>query len=221
MSTSEFLTERMTSAKARLSYPYLFVPQKATEPGQKDKYGTVLIFEKDVDTRPMREAAMRVAIARWPDAPNMFRTGKLRWPFRNDPETVKDKGYPEGSSFIGSNAGPNRPGVVDANCQDVTDPDLAYAGRYVFATVTVKTWDKRGNKGVSFFLNNVQLLEDGERLDGRRAAADDFQVEEGALAKLSEMDEEAVDAPGDAEGAAPETEDVSPETAAAIADLVS
>jgi hypothetical protein len=213
MGESKLPTERMTTAKARLSYPYLFTPQKATEPGQKDKYGTVLIFEKDVDTRPMREAAMRVAIARWPDAPNMFRAGKLRWPFRNDPETVKAKGYPEGSSFIGSNAGSNKPGVVDASLNDVLNPDEAYAGRYVFANVTVKTWEKRGNKGVSFFLNNVQILEHGERLDGRRSAQDDFEVQESALASLSDMGEEAVDAPAEAEEA-------SPGTAAAIADLV-
>lgn len=215
MSGSEHLKERITSAKARLSYPYLFTPKAAQEAGEKDKYGTALIFEADVDTKPMREAAMRVAIARWPDAPNMFRAGKLRWPFRNDPETVKDKGYPEGSTFINTNAGQNQPGVVDASLNDVTNPNDAYAGRYAFATLTVSTYDRRGNKGVTFYLNNIQILEHGERLDGRRSAVDDFSVEESALADLSDLGEEAVDAPEDAEGVAPESA-----TESALADLV-
>ena len=215
MSASEHLRERITSAKARLSYPYLFSPKPAMEPGQQEKYGTALIFEADVDTKPMREAAMRVAVARWPDAPNMFRAGKLRWPFHNDPEAVKDKGYPEGSSYINTNAGQNQPGVVDASLNDVTNPNDAYAGRYAFATLTVSTYDRRGNKGVTFYLNNVQILEHGDRLDGRRSASDDFAVEESALADLSDLGEEAVDAPADDEGVAPDEGTVS-----ALADLV-
>jgi hypothetical protein len=214
MSASEHLKERITSAKARLSYPYLFTPKAAQEPGEKDKYGTALIFEADVDTKPMREAAMRVATARWPDAPNLFRSGKLRWPFRNDPETIKEKGYPVGSSFINTNAGQNQPGVVDASLNDVTNPNDAYAGRYAFATLTVSTYDRRGNKGVTFYLNNVQILEHGERLDGRRSATDDFQVQESAISPLSDLGEEAVDAPA-------EVEVVGAEEASALSDLIS
>jgi hypothetical protein len=85
-----------------------------------------------------------------------------------------------------------RPGVVNAMLEVVTDADEAYAGRYVKASLTAYTYDVKGNKGVTFGLNNVQLLEAGERLDGRRNPADEFQQEESAMADLSDMDEEAV-----------------------------
>jgi hypothetical protein len=43
------------------------------------------------------------------------------------------------------------------------------------ATVAPFAYNNSGNKGVSFALNNLQICRtDGERLDGRIAAEDDF-----------------------------------------------
>jgi len=197
--TTTQIRKRLTTPKGRLSYPYLFSPKKAKKDSEKDKYCTALIFEDGTDLRPMKEAAMAVAQARWPDAPNMIRGGRMRWPFRSDPEDVKEKGYPAGSTFMNVSAGDNRPGVVDASLNAVLDSNEAYAGRYVFVSLTAYTYDVNGNRGVTFGLNNVQLLEHGERLDGRLAAADEFSVEDTGVANLDDLGEEAVDAPAPTE----------------------
>jgi hypothetical protein len=43
------------------------------------------------------------------------------------------------------------------------------------ATVAPFAYNQAGNRGVSFALNNLQICRmDGERLDGRRAAKEDF-----------------------------------------------
>ena len=48
----------------------------------------------------------------------------------------------------------------------VIDPDDIYSGCICVASVTAFAYDQAGNKGVSFFLNSVLKLRDGDRLGG-------------------------------------------------------
>jgi hypothetical protein len=41
--------------------------------------------------------------------------------------------------------------------------------------VTAYAYDKAGNRGVAFGLQNIQKLKDGEAFDGRSKPEDDFQ----------------------------------------------
>lgn len=191
---TELLRKRLISPKARLSYPFLFTPKKPHEDDANDdpKFTTALLFEAGTELKAMKQAAMDVALSRWSNAADMIRSGKLRWPFRDDAEDVEEKNYPVGSTFMNTSS-KTRPGVVNAMLEVVADPDEAYAGRYVKVSLTAYTYDVKGNKGVTFGLNNVQLLEHGERLDGRRNPADEFTQEESAMADLSDMEEEAVE----------------------------
>lgn len=213
MSEEQLIRKKFMCPKARISYPYLFSPRPPNpkKPDEEPRFGVALIFEEGTDLKPMMLVAMEVAQARWPKAPAMIKSGRLHWPFRSDPEDVAEKGYPLGSTFTNTSA-KSKPGVVDASLADVTDPGDAYAGRYCFASVTAYTYDVKGNKGVTFGINNLQILEHGERLDGRMSPQDEFEVEESALADLSGLDEEAVTPPDD-EGTAPSAE-------SALADLV-
>jgi hypothetical protein len=49
-----------------------------------------------------------------------------------------------------------------------------YAGCWGRASVNFYAFSVNGNKGVGAGLNNLQKLEDGERLGGGSTAADDF-----------------------------------------------
>lgn len=196
---TELLRVRLITPKLRLSYPWLFHAKPPQDPDSKEKpkFTTVLLFEAGTDLKAMKQAAMDVAQSRWSEAADLIRKGKVRWPFRDDADDVAEKGYPEGSTFMNVNS-KSQPGVVNALTEVVTDEDEAYAGRYAKVSLTAYTYDVNGNRGVTFGLNNVQLLENGERLDGRRAPQDEFDVEESALADLSDMDEEAIEEGGDA-----------------------
>lgn len=187
---AELLRKRIITPKLRLSYPQLFTPKKRDDDDDsEEKYSTAMIFEAGTDLTAMKQAALDVAMSRWSNAAELIRKGKLTWPFRDDPEDVAEKGYPEGSTFMNANT-KTAPGVVNALREIVTDAKEAYAGRYAKVSLTAYSYDVKGNRGVTFGLNNVQLLEHGERLDGRRNPQDEFEIEEGALADLSDMEEE-------------------------------
>jgi hypothetical protein len=68
----------------------------------------------------------------------------------------------------------SRPGIVDADVQPITDQMDFYPGCTCRASVVPFAFDKKGSKGVTFLLNNIQKLKDGTRLDGKMKAEDEF-----------------------------------------------
>lgn len=170
----------LITPKARLSFPNLFTP-KAGMNGGDEKYSACLVFAPGTDLSELEAAALNVAKEKWADkAEGLLRTGRLRWPFRTD---VEEKGYEPGSVFINVNS-KNQPGVVgryagpDGKPVAIEDPLEVYAGCYVRASVKAFAYDTSGNRGISFGLNNIQKLDDGPRLDGRKRAEDEFDATE-------------------------------------------
>lgn len=172
---------KVITPKATLSYPHLDKPQAANQDGTgKQKYSAALVFRAGSDLSQINAAIDAVAEAKWPGKSKiMFAQGALKHPIRRD---VDQKGYPEGSVFMNvrsdlppgivySHAGPDgKPATVP---QDKIRSDL-YAGCEVRASVAAFAYDTNGNKGVSFALNNVQKIGEGERLDSRIAAENEF-----------------------------------------------
>lgn len=178
--------------KAILSYPHLHKPQDP-KPGQDPKYSATLVFVEGTDTTALQQAAIAAASDKFPSGyklPNgqvitiqqAFAENILRSPFRKD---ALAKGYPSGSIFINVRT-TKKPAVVyaqaGANGKPVPMPeekmkDELYPGAIVRASVAAFYYDRDGNKGVSFALNNIQKLADGDRLDGRVAAEDEFDAD--------------------------------------------
>ena len=77
----------------------------------------------------------------------------------------------------------SKPGIVsiyagaDGKPTSIEDPAQIYAGCKVRASLRAYAYDVSGNKGVAFSLGNLQKLADGERLDGRVKAADEFEAD--------------------------------------------
>ena len=80
-----------------------------------------------------------------------------------------------GHYFFNANSN-ERPGVVDADLNPITDKNEFYSGCYGRASVTMYPYDQSGSRGIAFGLNNVMKLEDGEKLGGPTSAAVDFAV---------------------------------------------
>lgn len=159
--------------KAMLSFPHLFHPQSSIDGEGKEKYSCALVFPEGTNLKELQEEVMRVGTDRWGEKfLKMVREGAVRLPFRTDGAS---KGYPEGATFINVRS-TRQPGVVDARVQPIIDEREIYPGCWVRATVSAFAYDTKGNKGVSFGLNNVQKLADGEPLDGRRAPEDEFEA---------------------------------------------
>lgn len=64
-----------------------------------------------------------------------------------------------------------RPFVVDANVQDILNPQECYSGMYGNVSVTFYPYNGGGRKGVGCGLNGVQKVSDGEPLAGTRVTA--------------------------------------------------
>ena len=76
-------------------------------------------------------------------------------------------------SQVGDNKRSYRPGVVDKqhNPIDLEEMDtFLYGGMYARAAIAAFAYDTKGNKGISFGLNAIQIVKDGEPLGSRVSA---------------------------------------------------
>ena len=166
--------KRVVTPECTISYPRLFTPQPGPQGGEP-KYSCALVFDSGTDVSALKAAANIAGIEKFGE--EEFRRlvqndRSFKIPFRTD---VEGKGYPEGSMFFNATT-KNRPGVVGPDVQEISDPNVVYAGCRVKASVTAFGFNNV-SKGVAFALNNVQFLRDGERLDGGMAASEEFDSE--------------------------------------------
>lgn len=178
---------KLTTPEAILSYPHLFKRQKGINPGDKEKFSAALVFTPEAQKTPefekMKAEAMQLGVAKWGEKfPELVRAGKVKWPFRKDDDG--SKGYPAGSLYINVRSD-SQPGIVGrepdpsdpTKPRKITNEQEIYAGCKVRATISGFTYDQPVNKGVSFGLNNIQKLADGDRIDGRAKAEDEFKAD--------------------------------------------
>ena len=170
-----------------MSFPNLFVP-KPPAPGAEPRFGLNLILDRAAQADP-QYAALRRLVGECIDEKwgagksrdmDWIKRQKIKTPFR--PSAERDyTGYDvDGGVFI-SPWSKNKPGLVDARRQDILVPGDVWSGQLVRCTVHAFAYDTSGNKGVAFNLNNVQVVkQDMPRLDGRKAAKDEFGDVEGS-----------------------------------------
>lgn len=162
------VSTKVITPEFRASYVRVFEP--AEQPNGDMAYSVQMIFPKNTDLSEMRaaaEAAMTKQFgekSKWP---------KNYWnPFR-DGDKDRDAPEYENSIFILAKT-KNQPGVVDENVQPIMSADEFYSGCYARASVVFYAFDKGGNRGLGVGLNNLMKTRDGDRLDGKRSAEEDF-----------------------------------------------
>lgn len=184
---------------ARLSYPFLGKPQQPSQPGKPAKYSCSLIFAPGTDLSALRRALEAAIEAKWPGKTKdpKFMAG-LHKPLRDAPDDVLAKGYPEGSTFINVRSN-NPPGLVypwpaepGSKVPMVVPPEKVeetfYPGCYVIASISAYGFEAEGKKGPTFGLNNLQWIKDGDRLDNRKKATEEFVADMAAApADLSDL----------------------------------
>jgi hypothetical protein len=182
--------QKITLKRVRLSFPRFDRPE-AFEGGTPKFKGTFIIEDAE-QIKAVKAAVIAVGKEQWGEkfAP-LLRKGKLSNPIKTSDEDTP--GYPEGSVYVRASS-KDQPGMVavwkgrDGKAARV-DADQFYAGCYVNVSLFCSSFDMPANKGVTFYLNNVQFAADGERLDNRIAAEDEFEVDEDATAPLDDLDE--------------------------------
>jgi hypothetical protein len=162
----------------RASFPQLFVP-KAMQEGQTPKYSVSAVFEPS----KFNEADKKrwAAILELLDATSLEKfkkkvndlPGNFKRAIRDGAEKADLEGYGEGKVFANLSS-KLKPGVVDAEGNDMEADDI-YPGCYMRATVSAYAYDQGGGKGIALGLQNIRFVRDGERLDARTDAGEDFK----------------------------------------------
>ncbi len=174
---------RVVTGKVRLSYVHVFEPY-SSKPEDEPKYSvTILIPKKDKATLDKINVAIKAAA----EEGKVKKFGgripsNLSTTLHDGDEEADLERNPEyaGHFYMAMNS-KQRPGVVDADLNPVMDPTEVYSGCYARVSMGAFAFNTNGNKGVSFGLNNVQKLEDGEPLGGVRAKPEDDFADEDDL----------------------------------------
>ena len=164
--------QNVMTPRFRASFANVFRPGKAMEDGGEPKYGVMMLFDKGADLTALKQAAQKAVVDKW-GADKAKWPKNLRLPFRDQGEK-EGEAYVKGAYFITATS-KQKPGLVDQRNQPIIDEAEFYSGCYARATVRAFAYDKAGNRGVAFGLQNIQKLADGEPLSGRRRAEEEFE----------------------------------------------
>lgn len=167
---------RVVTGKVRLSYVHLFEPY-TNDPEKEARYSvTILIPKRDKTT--LDKIAKAIEVAKEEGKTKTFGgkiPGNLKLTLHDGDEEADLERNPEyaGHMFMAMSS-KTRPGIVDQDLNAILDSTAVYSGCYARVSINAFPYSNSGNKGISFGLNNVQFLEDGEPLGGRTRAEDDF-----------------------------------------------
>lgn len=166
---------------ARLSFPVFFTPKTIGDKADsKALYSCSLLIPPNADLTLLKKAAVDAARERWGDkVQEMITSRQLKVPFLRA-EDKKYDGYLPGWTLIRASS-QTKPAVRDAMqvpgslvVVSEDNPEIIYPGRWAQVTLNAYSYDQKGNKGVTFGLNNVMLLHHDESFSGRAKAEDEF-----------------------------------------------
>jgi hypothetical protein len=171
--------KQVITPKFRASYVNVFRPRE-----NKKEDGTVVmeydicaIFAPGADLKPITAAITAAATEKWGEDKSKW-PKNLRNPIRKNEEREKGGKLPDGMEAGGhfmNYKSKQKPGLVDQNRQAVIDETVFYSGCFARAQVHAFAYENKGNKGVSFGLDNLQKMADGDPLSGRQRAEDAFE----------------------------------------------
>lgn len=169
---------KVITGKVRLSFT-----KNVFTPDEKGSYSIMILVDKrDKETL----AKINGAVDKFKTDPKAVTIwgskflASFKTPLR-DGDTERDtEKYPEykGNYFVNANTY-NKPSVVDSGMRDIINKSDLYSGCYGRISIIPAAYNVDGNKGIKFYLNNVQKLAEGEPLGGGVSnAADDFTAVE-------------------------------------------
>lgn len=166
---------KVITGKVRFSYANVFEPT-AMQDGQTPKYNVSIIISKS-DTKTVEAIKKAIEAAKEAGKSKIAdKNGKipvnLKTPLRDGDEERPDDPAYENSYFINANS-ERKPGIVDRDLNPIMSRNDFYSGCYGRASINFYAFNVN-SKGIACGLNNLQKLEDGERLAGGSSAEEDF-----------------------------------------------
>lgn len=180
------MSTKVVTPEFRASFPNLLQP-RLNDLNGKEEYSVMALFKKGEDLSALEAAAKAAIEKKWGTDKKKW-PKNLRSPFRMqeekekegaDGETTLPDGMEEGAVFLNIKS-QKRPGVVDQNVSPVMDESKIYPGIWLRAEINAYPYDQKGNKGVAFGLNHVQIVRDDEPLGNASTPESAFAPIEGA-----------------------------------------
>lgn len=154
---------------------WLFIWEK----GNKGKYGVCVIFPKGSDQEKQVKAAIDKATAAGVSTGKFTaantKSASFKKCLRDGDYEIETEDRPEhykGMSFFNAN-NYDQPGIVGTNAEPLMDQKRLYSGCTCHVDVGFFAFNNE-SKGVGAGFNNIMLVEEGERLDGRQNAEEAF-----------------------------------------------
>lgn len=155
------------TAKCRMSFPNLFTAKPFEDGDDKKFFSLSLLIPGTADISLLKQAAEKCAKEKFGDK----MPPKLKNPFLKAGDIASSAEF-EGWTLIRTKT-LAKPGVVDAAGKNVIDEADAYAGRWAVVSLRPYAYDHpKGGKGVSFDLQNVQLLDHDDPLGNSKPRAE-------------------------------------------------
>ena len=173
------MSEYTKTPPFRAAFANVITPKQPKTEGKKPRFELVALFDADADLTGLKKAAKAAIEEKWPDEKK--RPKNLKSPFR-DQGDQEYEGFKEGNIYVNMWSY-EKPAVVGSEKVDGKfihlDEDEFYSGCFAHAKVKPFCYDVDGNRGVAFYMGNIQKIKDGERLGGGRAnPEDDFEAAE-------------------------------------------
>lgn len=180
---------RITTGLVRFSFVNIFTPRAGTDDSGNPtaaKYSLQILIPKTTADgkatykrlRALEEKVKTESAAKWggrvpKNLKSIIHDG-------DEEQDTDEKPEYAGHWYMSVNASERfKPGVVDANLEEILDPSEVYSGCYGKVSLTCFAYKGDKSSGISFGLDNVQKLKDGKPLGGVKAkATEDFDVEE-------------------------------------------
>lgn len=165
--------------------PSKFKEIAARTVGKADVAKTVALWERQ--WKDLVAAFKKIAVETYgcTDEGNKWmaemRESEQRTGLRNGKTKGNKAGFGEGTWFFNMSSQNEDLEVIDRKGEIISKEEgnskLVYSGCICRAKVVVKAYDSGGGVGITVYISNVQRLADGERLDNRTSAKDDFNDE--------------------------------------------
>lgn len=171
------MSTKLTTGKVRFSFCHVFEPQTPTGGGDAKYSVTLLIPKSDTTTLGKIKEAMAEARANF-----CKKNGEASLPQKpnhtlHDGDGLRDSGDPYGPEckgcYVITVSSKQKPVIVDAFRNEITDASEVYSGCYGRASINFYGYNANGKKGISAGLLAIQKLADGEPF-GTVGSADDF-----------------------------------------------
>jgi hypothetical protein len=164
--------------KGRGAYVSFFTPRGVKgDENSEPKYSVSLLIPAKADVQVMVDAVNSTIEDRWGTTKSKIKKPFLKMEdhvesFAQDEDLYEQfiKDFP----FFIRCASKYKPDVLFGNGSKCEEPEEAYSGRWMRLSVRPYAWEHTMNgKGVSFGLQNAQLLDHDEKMGGGRARAED------------------------------------------------